>query len=189
MLAVVEGSSWESWKWPGRGPPARPAWMIGPCLVLAFTWPWGLCWQLLVNFLHWGHSLTFYLSANYLTFSTYHLLFFKWLEAHPHFDIFFTASIHFTRCWGISLSSSSSILFFSKKNDHWLHNHIKKQSSHFLIAISNTSLVRDCQRPNSDLRLGTRVQTHKWPLREIMLSGACLKRFHSLKTNHCKVSH
>lgn len=91
--------------------------MIGPYLVLTFRWPWGLCWQLLVNFLHWGHSLTFYLSANYLTFSTYHLLFFKLLEAHPHFDTFLGKySFFFACCWDVSLPTCCNIPFTEEIN-------------------------------------------------------------------------
>lgn len=90
--------------------------MIGPYLVLTFRWPWGLCWQLLVNFLHWGHSLTFYLSANYLTFSTYHLLFFKLLEAHPHFDTFLGKYSFFACCWDISLPTHCNIPFTQEIN-------------------------------------------------------------------------
>lgn len=146
------------WQWFGavperagndRGGPADrgPFWMIGLCADLAFTWPWGPCRQLLVNFLHWGHSLTFYLSANYLTFSTYHLLFFKWLEAHPHFDIFFflqqvfilfTCEASFCHPTALTILSKKKI---NKKSYHQLHNGIKKWSSQSLISISNTSLV------------------------------------------------
>lgn len=89
--------------------------MIGPYLVLTFRWPWGLCWQLLVNFLHWGHSLTFYLSANYLTFSTYHLLFFKLLEAHPHFDTFLGKYSFFLPAAEMSLCQPAVISLLLKK--------------------------------------------------------------------------
>lgn len=115
-----------------------PFWMIGLCLVLAFTRPWGPCWQLLVNFLHWGHSLTFYLSANYLTFSTYHLLFFKRLEAHPHFDIFFLKRVFIARDAEASPGHPAARSLFAEKISTGLHNHIKKKKpDHVLIAISN----------------------------------------------------
>lgn len=43
---------------------------------------------------------------------------------------------------------------FAKKISTGLHNHIKKKSSHVLIAISHTSLVRWCQLPSFHLQAG-----------------------------------
>lgn len=105
--------------------------MIGPYLVLTFRWPWGLCWQLLVNFLHWGHSLTFYLSANYLTFSTYHLLFFKLLEGHPHFDTFLGKYSVFLLAAERPLCQATTICFL-----------LKKLIAHLTVRWKSTDLLR-----------------------------------------------
>lgn len=151
MLAVVQGSSWEIWKWPGRGDIRPDLWMIGLRLVLAFTWPWGPCWQLLVNFPHWGHSLTFYLSANYLTFSTYHLLFFKWLEPHPHFDSFLKLPLAVAAskypCHPMVASLFFVVVVWTEINSS-LHNHIKKRAGHFFMAVFSIPQVRILRLPD-----------------------------------------
>ena len=184
MLAVVQGSSWEIWKWPGRGDIRPDLWMIGLRLVLAFTWPWGPCWQLLVNFLHWGHSLTFYLSANYLTFSTYHLLFFKWLETHPHFDSFLKLGF-VVSAFLVSLLVCCGILFlFSTKINSSLHNHIKKKARHiFLWRFSTLPRLESVSFQISPAVLGVRIETH-WSFRERNRrddDDACLLEVLSLK--------
>lgn len=193
MLAVVQGSSWEIWKWPGRGDIRPDLWMIGLRLVLAFTWPWGPCWQLLVNFPHWGHSLTFYLSANYLTFSTYHLLFFKWLEPHPHFDSFLKLPLAVAAskypCHPMVASLFFLLLLFEQKLTPVYITTSRNEPDIFLWLFLAFLRLESFAFQISPAVPDVRAETCHLPFGKIIHNDACLQKVLPLRTNRYDGNH